>query len=126
MKFSIEDFFGKCGHIPNLFWIWSHLLKKSLMENFIFCVVGCQNHQFKTCALSILVLWKEGRKKKKKTQRSAYNARKTSQIYKYHVTIIFLLVYIYLYLHYSPLQQQNMTSDIPTLQDVNRTLHLVM
>ena len=29
MKFSIKDFFSK----------WSHLLKKSLTENFIFCVV---------------------------------------------------------------------------------------
>ena len=28
-KFSIKDFFSK----------WSHLLKKSLMENFIFCLV---------------------------------------------------------------------------------------
>ena len=32
MKFSIKDFFGKCD-------IWSHLPKKSLMKNFIFCVV---------------------------------------------------------------------------------------
>ena len=32
-------FFGKCDQIRNLLQIWSHLLKKSLMENFIFCVV---------------------------------------------------------------------------------------
>ena len=31
MKFSIKDFFGKCDQIHR-----SHLLKKSLMENFIF------------------------------------------------------------------------------------------
>ena len=38
MKFSIKDFFSKCDQIrrkPNL-QIWSHLLKKSLMENLIF------------------------------------------------------------------------------------------
>ena len=33
------DFFNKCGQIRRKLWIWSHLLKKSLMENFIFCAV---------------------------------------------------------------------------------------
>ena len=32
MKFSIKDFFRKCDQMR----IWSHLLNKSLMENFIF------------------------------------------------------------------------------------------
>ena len=40
VKFSIEDFFTKCDEIPWKLWIWSHLLKKSLMESFIFCAVG--------------------------------------------------------------------------------------
>ena len=35
MRFAIKEFFSKCNQIR----IWSHLLKKSLMENFIFCVV---------------------------------------------------------------------------------------
>ena len=39
MKFSIKDFFSKCDQIRRKLWIWSHLLKKSLMENFIFCAV---------------------------------------------------------------------------------------
>ena len=39
MKFSIEDFFGKCDQIRRKQRIWSNLLKKSLMENFIFCAV---------------------------------------------------------------------------------------
>ena len=39
MKFSIKDFFSKCDQIRRKLWIWSHLLKKSLMENFTFCVV---------------------------------------------------------------------------------------
>ena len=37
MKFFIKDFFSK--PIPKKLRIWSHLLKKSLMENFIFCAV---------------------------------------------------------------------------------------
>ena len=36
MKFSIKDFFSKYDQIRSLLQIWSHLLKKSLMENFIF------------------------------------------------------------------------------------------
>ena len=40
MKFSITDFFSKCDQIRSFLWIWSHLLKKSLMENFIFCKVS--------------------------------------------------------------------------------------
>ena len=39
MKFSIKDFFCKCDQICSFLWIWSHLLQKSLMENFIFCAV---------------------------------------------------------------------------------------
>ena len=39
MKFSIKDFCSKCGQIRRKLRIWSHLLKKSLMENFIFCAV---------------------------------------------------------------------------------------
>ena len=39
MKFSIKDFFSKCDQIRRKLRIWSHLLKKSLMENFVFCLV---------------------------------------------------------------------------------------
>ena len=39
MKFSIKDFFSQCDQINNFLRIWSHLLKKSLTQNFIFCVV---------------------------------------------------------------------------------------
>ena len=39
MKFSIKDFFSKCEQIRRKLRICSHLLKKSLMENFIFCAV---------------------------------------------------------------------------------------
>ena len=36
MNFSIKDFFSKCEQIRRFLRIWSHLLKKFLMENFIF------------------------------------------------------------------------------------------
>ena len=39
MKFSIKDFFNKCNQILSFLRIWSHLLEKSLMENFIFCAM---------------------------------------------------------------------------------------
>ena len=39
MKFSIKDFFSKYDQIYRELWIWSHLITKSLMENFIFCAV---------------------------------------------------------------------------------------
>ena len=39
MNFSTKDFFSKCDQIRRKLRIWSHLLKKSLMENFIFCAV---------------------------------------------------------------------------------------
>ena len=38
-KFSIKDFFSKCEKIRSFLRIWSHFLKKSLMENFIFCAM---------------------------------------------------------------------------------------
>ena len=39
MKFPIKDFFSKCVQIRSFLWIWSHLLKKSSMENFTFHAV---------------------------------------------------------------------------------------
>ena len=36
MKLSIKDFFSKCDQIRSFLRIWYHLLKKILMENFIF------------------------------------------------------------------------------------------
>ena len=47
MKFSIEDFFSKSDQIRNLLRIWSHLLKKSSMENFILCAMYLANFNVK-------------------------------------------------------------------------------
>ena len=43
MKFSITDFFSKGEQIRRFLRIWSHLLKKSVMENFIFLPIE-NNH----------------------------------------------------------------------------------
>ena len=37
--FPIKYFFSKCDQIHRKLRIWSHLLKTSFMENFIFCAV---------------------------------------------------------------------------------------
>ena len=39
MKFSIKDFSSKYDQMRSFLRIWSHLLEKYLMENFIFCAV---------------------------------------------------------------------------------------
>ena len=46
MKFSTNDSFSKCDQTRSFLRIWSHLLKKSLMENFIFCAVSRSNSIF--------------------------------------------------------------------------------
>ena len=42
MNFSIKDLFSKCDQIRWKLQIWSHLLKKSVIVNFIFCEVMLQ------------------------------------------------------------------------------------
>ena len=39
MKFSFKDFSSKCDQICGKLRIWSYLLEKSLMKNFIICAV---------------------------------------------------------------------------------------
>ena len=39
VKFSIKDVFSKYDQIRRKLRLWSHLVKKSLMENFIFCAL---------------------------------------------------------------------------------------
>ena len=55
MELSIKDFFSKCDQILRELRIWSHLLKKSLMENFTFCAVQCIDLVKLKLARSLLV-----------------------------------------------------------------------
>ena len=51
MKFSIKSFFSKCDQIRSFLLIWSHLLKKFVMKNLIFCAMLQQQYvQTKTNA----------------------------------------------------------------------------
>ena len=54
MKFSIKEFFSKCDQIRSFLRIWSHLLKKSLMKNFIFLCSG----RYKIQAFSQIIFHK--------------------------------------------------------------------
>ena len=50
MKFSTKDFLSKCDQIRSFLRIWSHLQKKSFVENFIFNFMNpcqCKNYSFK-------------------------------------------------------------------------------
>ena len=42
MKLSIKNLFGKSDQIRSFLRIWSYLLKKSLMENFIFSATSAK------------------------------------------------------------------------------------
>ena len=53
MIFSMKNFFSKCDRIRSFLQIWPHLLKKSLMKNFIFCSVCGKFVSFYSRALSI-------------------------------------------------------------------------
>ena len=68
MKFSIKDLFSKCDLMSMKLQIWSHLLKKSLMENFVaspnsrfmvkwFDLWGTHIYQFITNNHPSLKLW---------------------------------------------------------------------
>ena len=48
----VEDFFSKCNQTHQIR-IWSNLLKKSLMENFIFSTVPCLVRTFKSYICNI-------------------------------------------------------------------------
>ena len=58
MKFSIKDFLSKCDQIRSFLRIWSHYLKKSLMENFIFCVVLHWSKGLSANIGATIMMWK--------------------------------------------------------------------
>ena len=58
MKFFITDFFSKSAQICRKLRIWSYLLKKSLMENFIFCAVLVAKTVYFTVKRCYKMQWK--------------------------------------------------------------------
>ena len=55
MKFSIKDFFSKCDLIRSFLRILSHLLNKSLTENFIFCATQLPSSPLDLVSIDYLV-----------------------------------------------------------------------
>ena len=53
MKFSIKDFFSKYDQICRKLRIWSYLLKKSLMKNFICCLEDYERSTLKVFSNNI-------------------------------------------------------------------------
>ena len=77
MKFNIKDFFSKCNQIHTKLQIWSHIQKKSLMENFIFWAVyliSDNEHPFK---ISYAHFWITSRESKLRTFRWLILLRET-------------------------------------------------
>ena len=56
MKFFFKDFFKKWAQVRRKLQIWSHLLRKSLMENFIF-LYSVRNFQLKFCFKVASEIW---------------------------------------------------------------------
>ena len=56
MKFSIIDFFSNWDQICRKLRIWSHLQKKPLMENFIFCAIVTKQTMDKKNLKALMVL----------------------------------------------------------------------
>ena len=52
MKFFIKDFFNKCDQIRSFLRICSHLRKKPILENLIFCAVVFSRNLTSTSVVS--------------------------------------------------------------------------
>ena len=75
MKFSIKDFFSKYDQIRRKLQILSYLLKKSLMENFIFCAVY-HVHQKSSWKSIYHVSWLKNYFRNNSTQKHSHKKRK--------------------------------------------------
>ena len=99
MKFFIEDFFSNCEQICSFLRIWAHLLKKSSMENFIFCAVIFAK-------LFIIDVWQgpmynlafsfELQKYKSVRKTNSIVESSQNQIYLF---IYYLFIYLFIYLY---------------------------
>ena len=72
-RVSFQDFFSKCDQIRRFLRIWSHLLKKPSMEDFIFCAVTSLKSdvsKLKRRVVTVFLenLWSEGKNLFKKLQ----------------------------------------------------------
>ena len=99
MKFFIEDLFSNSDQICCFLRIWAHLLKKSSMENFIFCAVIFAK-------LFIIDVWQgpmynlafsfELQKYKSVRKTNSIVESSQNQIYLF---IYYLFIYLFIYLY---------------------------
>ena len=58
LKFSTRDFFSECDQVFSFLRIWSHLLKQSLVESFIFWAVSpAYLWKLCICLMSYIIKW---------------------------------------------------------------------
>ena len=94
MKFFIRDFFSKCDQICSFLRIWSHLLKKSLMETSFF--VQCKQ-------LSMAQRYCN----EANTNTSIFETNTSTIIRTYNETIVFIELPTYWLVKYKNLQRSN-------------------
>ena len=107
MKFSIKVFFSKCDQIRRKLRIWSHLLKKTLMENFISCgMMGANTSKpvfYATYTNTQLPMPSEAKLPPSvtvKTPRSTfYHYESTPHPKIYMKNPCFYIIYIYIYIY---------------------------
>ena len=105
MKFSVKDFFSRYEQIRSFLRIWSHLLKKSLMEDFFFCA-GYSFYLWASvpsCYLNIL------KKLRKRVYRTVFlphprqNIKSLILIYRYYFGLTWLWYYFHVnWFNWSP------------------------
>ena len=89
MKFFTNTIISKCDKIHSFLRIWSHLLKKSLMENFIFCAVK---------SLTLLSITKFNRSNREKGHYMLnINIGETISFF---VCLVFIVQYVYPVMNY--------------------------
>ena len=76
-SFPLRFFFSKCDQILSFLPIWSHLLKKSLMENFFICAVNSETALKKSSSPAGIYLLVNNKVNKVNNKVSKVNNRNT-------------------------------------------------
>ena len=96
IKFSIKDFFSKSDQTCSFLQIWSLLLEKSLMENFIFfCSVNMVSQSLGpcVCCMSFLVYMISNENTSKKAHYVSDLNKFDALLYKIHNKVLLVLRY---------------------------------
>ena len=94
IKFFNKDFFSKCDQIRRFLRIWSHLLKKSLMENFTFCAVYLV-HYCLGCKVFMAILGDKSKAFIRRFSAKKVNLNYLANFTGKHVAILLLRLYLW-------------------------------